>query len=336
MTTTRRSIAAAVAALLTIARPLAAQSLAPQCRAGSTQLEDACQKATDIFQYLVPQLGGALAGGSAFPGAADDRVGARRLAVATRLNGVSGALPVLDLTMPEAGAAQATDYALQRLPLPAPALDVAIGLGEHRVAGVRLPGVDLLLNGAWIPAIARTTVQVAPTKGALHVGFGARVALVEEGARRPGLSFSWQQRGIPSLDVAATALASDDTLAVKSFALRSRAWRLTAQRTGDRGALWVSAGGDQYDASGRLAPVVNENGQRYPDAGAPGDGYLLLLSARARRASASAGAALRVGAVALTGEAGITSGGELATFNTFGGTRSSDARTFVSLGVRIH
>lgn len=311
-------------------------AIAPACRSGSTQLEDACQKATDIFGFLVPQLGAAMAGGSALPGGREATPGARRLAVATRLTTVAGALPSLDLEMPEAGPATRTTYATRAFPIPAPAFDAAVGLGERmRLGPLVIPGAELLLNVAYVPAIARTTVAVTPTASSYRVGFGARVGLVAEGPIVPGISVSWQQRGIPALDIQASSLGSDDTLAVRGFAVSTRAWRVTAQRTGDRGAAWVSGGGDQYFASGRLAPVVHDGGHRYPSETSPQDGYLLMLGRSMRRANASAGASWRVGPVQLTGEAGLASGGRLDTFNEFGGRRADDVRYYGSFGVRI-
>lgn len=330
--------AALVAALACAARPALAQQapIAPMCRSGSTQLEDACQKATDIFGFMVPQLGLALAGGSALPGDPDGTPGARRFAVASRLTTVLADVPSLDLEMPEAGEATRTSYLTRALPLPAPALDAALGLGERiRLGPITLPGADLLASFAYVPAIATRDVAVAPSGRSWRIGLGARVGLVAEGPRVPGISVSWQQRMLPALDIAATSLASDDTLGVRDFSVQAQAWRVTAQRTGARGAAWLSAGGDRYLASGRLAPVVREDGRRYPDEGSPPDGYLLLLSRTMQRANLSAGASWRLGHVQLTAEGGMASGGELRTYNEFGGRKANDVRYYGSFGLRV-
>ena len=77
--------AAALAASLTGA-PLAAQSgsLDRQCAAAQRPLQDACQKLIDLFDFMAPQLGTALAGGNPLIGQGGDYGRAGRLTIGLR------------------------------------------------------------------------------------------------------------------------------------------------------------------------------------------------------------------------------------------------------------
>ena len=76
-----------------LAAPLAAQN--PNCAAASTSTQDACEKATDLFSYMMPQLGTSLVGGSHTLGLGTTLGGLGHFAIAARVNAVMGAVPDL-------------------------------------------------------------------------------------------------------------------------------------------------------------------------------------------------------------------------------------------------
>src|SRR5512132_3896517 len=94
-----RSFAAlAVAAATTAAAaPLAAQgTIAPQCQAQPTQVQDACQKSTDLFNFVAPQLGTSIAGGNAVLGQGGTLGGLGHFSVGLRANAIQGTLPTFN------------------------------------------------------------------------------------------------------------------------------------------------------------------------------------------------------------------------------------------------
>jgi hypothetical protein len=66
----RLIVAGALAAAVLPALPAAARAQGPECSGQNTVVQDACQKAVDMFQFLAPQLGTSIAGGAAIQAAA--------------------------------------------------------------------------------------------------------------------------------------------------------------------------------------------------------------------------------------------------------------------------
>ena len=91
---TKARLCAAGLALAAASSPVLAQGTpSPSCTASATVEQDACQKATDIFGFMAPQLGLAIAGGNAALGQGSTLGGLGHFAVGLRLNAVQGSIP---------------------------------------------------------------------------------------------------------------------------------------------------------------------------------------------------------------------------------------------------
>src|SRR5215208_8321266 len=89
----RLIVAGALAAAVLPALPAAARAQGPECSGQNTVVQDACQKAVDMFQFLAPQLGTSIAGGAAIQGSGGTLGGLGHFSVGLRANAVGGALP---------------------------------------------------------------------------------------------------------------------------------------------------------------------------------------------------------------------------------------------------
>ncbi|HEX4932641.1 MAG TPA: hypothetical protein VFV33_05635, partial [Gemmatimonadaceae bacterium] len=151
---------------LSTPRPLAAQggTLDMQCRAGTVNervTQDACQKALDLFQFVVPQLGAALTGGNAVLGEHSTLRGFGHVSLGVRANVVRGQRPRVDQRAPALTGAVASDYGTESQLLPAPVVDAAIGIFRGiPFAGTYALGLDALVNVAYIPSVDATGLAV--------------------------------------------------------------------------------------------------------------------------------------------------------------------------------
>src|SRR5262245_12124070 len=97
----RHQVVVAGIALSMSASVLSAQ--ANSCPSGSPLAlitQDGCQKAVDLFQYMSPQLGGAITGGNATLGQGGPVGGLGHFVIGVRANVVAGSLPqVQDLAV---------------------------------------------------------------------------------------------------------------------------------------------------------------------------------------------------------------------------------------------
>src|SRR5262249_29412949 len=92
----KRCVVIAGVALATSASLLSAQ-VSSSCPGGPLLVaQDACQKALDLFQFMAPQLGGAITGGNATLGQGGSLGGPGHFTVGVRVNAVRGSLPRVD------------------------------------------------------------------------------------------------------------------------------------------------------------------------------------------------------------------------------------------------
>src|SRR5579885_2874002 len=116
--------------------------------------QDACQKAVDIFQYMAPQLGGAITGGNATLGQGGALGGIGHFSIGVRVNAVQGSVPQVNdasATPVFTGAAK-TNYATKDTPVPMPTADAALGVFGGIPLGVtNILAVDVLASATYIP-----------------------------------------------------------------------------------------------------------------------------------------------------------------------------------------
>ncbi|MEP7380070.1 MAG: hypothetical protein ABI910_00205 [Gemmatimonadota bacterium] len=301
-----------------------------QCRAGTTNeriTQDACQKAIDLLQFMAPQLGATLTGGNAVLGEHSSLRGLGHFSLGLKANVLASTLPRVDQRTPATTGAVSNDYAVKKQWIAAPVLDAAIGIFRGiPFAGSYALGVDVLVNVAYIPSVDEGDLTLDVPDGSLKFGFGGRLGLLAETFVTPGISVTWLQRDLPTVDV--QGRVSGDELNVRDVRVSTTAWRIVAGKNFSVFGLAVGGGQDRYDTRAdaqvtinRVVPAVTSS----------------VVAARQEltRHNVFGNVALNLPALRVVAEVGRASGGTLATYNTFAGHRADDARNYASLGLRV-
>jgi hypothetical protein len=328
-----------VGALLATALPVAAQQpYQEQCPPSDQVTQDACVKAVDLFRYMAPQLGTAVAGGNAILGSGGTLGGLGHVSFGLRVNAVSGDLPRVDRVAVSTGGAVPTSFETRRQIIPLPAADLAIGLFAGLPLGLtNVGGVDLLMSASYLPEFDANQVSVRVPNGSVKLGFGARLGLIQESLVLPGVALSVLRRDLPTVNIVGRTQGGDSA-AVTNFKVSTTSWRLTAGKSFMFFAVAVGGGKDRYgyeaDAtatvetllSGPVSRTVNgiENAQF--------EGRDLR---NLTRTSYFADLSLNLPFFRLVGEIGQVSGGNVPTFNTFSGKPADKSRVYGSIGARI-
>lgn len=340
------------ASLLAAATTLQAQGKTQadaQCRGGvasAARLEDACQKAVDLFTYMVPQLSTAMAGGNATLGQASSLGGLGHFSFGIRATAVKGSVPDFEKSpQPDTGEAVSSAYITKDTPVPMPAVDLAIGLFKGIPLGVtNLGGLDLLVSAAYVPEADFEDVTLKTPEGSLKLGFGARLGILQEGSVMPGVSVTYLNRGLPVMDISTIISngnsAEDDSIALRKLDISASSWRIVASKKLMFLGLAVGYGMDSYKLSSNITAVVNEpcliGVCRFAPATGP-DGELEPLvefDSNVSRSNLFANLTLNLVVLKLVGEVGQVSGGDIKTFNTYD-TKPDATRQYASVGFRI-
>jgi hypothetical protein len=315
----------ALAASASIAR---AQNKAsdPQCTtttAGRQALDNTCNTAVDLFNYMAPQLGSVIAGGNTTLGQGGSLGGPGHFAISIRGNVLKGSLPQIDKYSPSLTqrAPQTIDTKDQVLGLPQ--VDVAFGLFAGLPLGLtKVGGVDVLLSGNYIPEYSGAGVSVKVPSGSLKIGYGARVGLLQESLIVPGVGFSYMKRDLPTVNV--SAQSGTNSFDVTNLRVNTTSWRLTASKSLIMFGLAAGVGQDKLssaaDIKGTVAAVSSTQFKGKQDI---------------TRTTYFADISMNVMLAKLVAEIGSTSGGTIPTYNTFSGTEADASKLFGSLGLRI-
>ena len=323
-----------------------------QCRTGTVaaaEMGDACQKAVDLFSYMAPQLGTAMAGGNATLGQPSSLGGLGHFSLGFRVTAVNGSVPEFDeSSAPRSGAPVSSAYETKEAPIPMPAVDLAIGLFKGVPLGItNLGGVDLLLSAAYVPEADVEQVKLETPEGSLKLGFGARLGILQEGSVSPGVSVTYMQRGLPLMDISGViegpSSAEDDSVWLRDLDISTSSWRIVASKKLLFIGLAVGYGQDSYKLSTEVSAIVNEqcvvpgtvcrfappddNGDGEPDA-------LASFDSDVKRSNLFANLSLNLGPLKLVGEVGQVSGGEIRTFNTYK-DKPDMSRQYASVGFRV-
>lgn len=310
-----RRLLASTALLAAVSVPASAQ-----CGAGLTQ--DACQKATDLWAYMMPQIGTSLVGGSHTLGIGTTLGGLGHFAIALRGNAVMGDLP--DLRSINVGLAgrQNSNIAANSQILGLPGVDFALGVFKGLPLGVtRVGGVDLIGSATYVPDIEGDGVSLAATDGNLKLGLGARVGLLEQSLVVPGISFSYLVRDLPPMTV--TANAANAQFSLNDFSVKTTSWRLAAQKNLLLFQLGAGYGQDSYDASSRITGTITGGGN-----------FTNSPSQDLKRTTMYGSLGFNLFVAKVVAEVGQVSGGEVTTFNTFS-EAADKSRLYGSVGIRI-
>jgi hypothetical protein len=291
-----------------------------QCAAGATQ--DACTKAVDLWSYMMPQLGTSLVGGSHTLGMGTTLGGFPHFAVALRGNAVMGDLPDLSGLNVSLVGQQNSNIATNSQVMGLPGLDLAVGVFKGIPLGVtRVGGVDLLGSVTYVPDIEGDGVSLATQDGAVKVGLGARVGLLEQSLIVPGISFSYLVRDLPTMSV--TADASNATFALDDFSVKTKSWRLALQKNLLFVQLGAGYGQDTYDSSAEISGTVTGGGN-----------FTASPAQDLTRTSLYGNLGFNLLLAKIVAEVGQVSGGDVNTFNTFD-EAADKSRLYGSIGIRI-
>lgn len=242
------------------ARPVAAQT--PNCTvtpAIAGNATDVCRKSADLFAFVVPQFGLALAGGNPVLGEGGTLGGWGKRTFTLRVSAVDGRLP--DNTVPltlTRSAAVADNFGAKRTVVPMASLDAAIGVFAGIPMGVtNIGGVDALISVTGVPRVAEGDLTVRPQGASVAFSFGGRVGILQESSIVPGLSVSWLRRKVPTLDV--DYAPSNDTVQARNIALTTESLRLVASKRFVFVGLAGGIGRDKINGTTDLRAIVNES-----------------------------------------------------------------------------
>jgi hypothetical protein len=311
---------------------IALRSADAQCTgtptSGSQATEDARQQAHDVFQYMAPQLGLAIAGGSPTLGQGSVVGGLGHFSIGIRGNALAGHVPQVDQFQTSCTGAQSRTLPTSQQYLGLPGVDAAIGVFKGLPLGVtNVGGIDVLLSASYIPEISGDGVEVTAPDGALKIGYGARVGLLQESLLVPGLSVSVLRRDLPSVNFVGTS--GGNSLEVNNLSVKTTAWRVVASKSLLLFGLTAGMGRDSYDQSANVTATVQAPAP-YGTVSSSIDPNQSLT-----RTNMFAGASLNLLMLKVSGEVGKVSGGTINTVNSFDGKAAADSRLYGSVGLRL-
>ncbi|HEY6089846.1 MAG TPA: hypothetical protein VD771_08650 [Gemmatimonadaceae bacterium] len=293
--------------------------------------QDACQKAIDLFQYMAPQLGGAITGGNATLGQAGSLGGLGHFSAGLRINAFQGSIPQVQNVSPVVTGAVSSRYDTKTQIIPMPTAELAIGLFKGLpLAITNVGGIDLLVSASYLPEFNSSNVSVKVPNGSLKFGYGARVGILQESLLVPGVSVSYLHRDLPTVNIAATT--NSDSLYVNNLSLKTNAWRVVASKSLLLFGFAAGFGQDKYDASTDIRAHVAA--RTVPPTPAANAGPV-PLSQNLTRTNVFADVSLNLLLFKITGEIGQVSGGTINTYNTFSGKQAADSRIYGSVGARF-
>lgn len=331
-----RASALALATLATLATLGAgdagaqAATVDPQCNGGGTAglvTRDACQKAIDLFQFMAPQLAATIVGGNAVQGEHSTLRGLGHFSIGIRANAIESRLPSVDQHTPAVTGAVRSDYSVEKQWIAAPVLDAAIGLFRGiPFAGTHALGLDALVNVAYIPGVDESDFSIDLPDGSLKLGFGGRLGLLRETFLTPGLSVTWLQRDLPTVNV--VGRVSGDELDVRDVRVKTTAWRVVGGKSFTFLGIAIGGGQDRYDTQASAQVTVNHLGPSVTSG---------VIAARQEltRTNFFGNLSLNFPVLRVVAEVGRASGGTVATYNTFSGHDPSAPRGYASFGLRF-
>ncbi len=290
--------------------------------------QDACTQAFDLYQFMSPQLGLALAGGNATLGQGSVLGGIGHFSVGLRGNVFRGVLPDVTNFQQSTTGAQQRVLPTKNQILGLPTADGAIGIFKGLPLGLtNIGGVDALVSASYVPTITSGSGSFSITpQNNWQFGYGARVGLLSESIVVPGVSVTWIKRDLPTTTL--TGTSGGDTLSVANAKVNTSAWRVVASKSFIFFGLAAGAGQDKYEQSADISAHVSQ-GAFSGDASVPGTSQTMT------RTNLFADLSLNLPLFKITGEVGQASGGTVNTFNSFAGGRADRSQVYGSAGLRL-
>ena len=313
---------------------------ASKCPPGSTNAlgipdatriaQDACQQAYDVYQFMAPQLGLALAGGNATLGQGSVIGGLGHFSIGIRGNVFNGILPQVDQFSQSPNGVQQRVLPTKSQVLGLPTADGAIGIFKGLpLAIANVGGIDALVSASYVPTITSSNVSITPQNN-WQFGYGARVGLISESIVTPGVSVTWIERDLPTTSIIGTTNVggSNDTLQVLNAKVKTQAWRVVASKSLIVFGLAAGVGQDKYNQSADISAAVHQ-GVFSGSTAVPGTAQSMT------RTNLFADVSLNMPLFKLVAEVGQASGGTVNTYNSFAGGRADRSQVYGSAGLRL-
>jgi hypothetical protein len=292
--------------------------------------QDACQQAYDVYQFMSPQLGLALAGGNATAGQGGVLGGLGHFSVGVRGNVFGGKLPQVDQFTQSTSGAQQQVLPVKDQILGLPTADAAIGLFKGLpLAVTNVGGVDALISASYVPTIDDDNFSITPDNN-WQFGWGARVGLLSESIVVPAVSVTWIERDLPTTQMQGSS--SGATLRVDNFKVKTNEWRLVVSKSLIMFGVAAGVGQDRYKQSARISATV-QNATFCGVGGCPSP--VLDADQDLTRTNAFLDVSLNLPFFKVVLEGGQASGGTVDTFNSFADTRADRSQLYGSLGLRF-
>jgi len=297
---------------------------------GSVSPADACQKISDIYQFLAPQIGVALSGGNVMLGEAGSLGRPGNSSLVLRLTAVDGFVPSNPVNLSPTGTATSSNFGAQRAPVPVPSLDAAVSLFQGVAMGLtNIGGLDVLVGLTYVPDVNKDQVSIRTDGRSFATSYGVRLGILQESAAIPGLSVSYRRRRLPTTSVGYTS--NNDTLSVNKMALTANALRLVAGKHFKFIGITGGIGRDDIESTSNFNAVINE------PAPAPRlQVSAILAQQKVKRNTAFVNLSIGLPKAQLVGEMGWSSKGTIQqTVNSFDGKLANDAFRYYSLGFGV-
>jgi hypothetical protein len=305
-----------------------------QCSGGAAA-RDACRKMIDLVNFLSPQYAAALAGGNPTQSQSGSLGGLGKVAVDIRSTRVIGAMPNIgDQGFATTGETKST-YSSPSALIPALSVDMAFGLFRgFDVGSTYVGGVDGLLTATYMSELSNSSVDVALEGSNTNFGFGARLGLMEETARLPGLALSYVHRDMPRDSIIASSKVGNGvtlvggTIMANGLLVTVNSLRLTAGKQFGRIDLSGGVGQDKYMSSARVtATVITPPFGPQTSTGS--------TSFQMTRSNVFVGGAFTAGMFKFVGEYGMATGGTAPSAVNDFGSALNQARSYFTLAAKI-
>jgi hypothetical protein len=154
--------------------------------------------------------------------------------------------------------------------------------------------------------------------------------LLSESIAFPGVSFTWIERDLPTINVGINGSAvgaNGSTIAIDNMDVRTRAWRIVASKSLIAFSLAAGIGQDNYKQSATLTGTVNQFGISASQS--------LAADQTLSRTNLFGDFAINLPLLKIVFEVGNALGGSVATFNSFAGGRADRSQIYGSFGLRL-
>jgi hypothetical protein len=329
---TAACVAAAGAGVLAMPARAEAQTTAGSCAVSPSQFSgaDACRKALDLFSFIMPQVGVALAGGNPVLGEGGTLGGWPKRAVALRVTAVDGFVPKNTVPIRTQGASVASDFGAARTPIPVPSVDAAIGILPGIPAGLtNVLGVDAIVGATYLPTITQNDVDLAPSASNFAFSYGVRVGALQESSLVPGISVSYLRRRLPTMNLGYAP--GNDTISIRNLSSTANSLRLVVSKRIAILGLSGGVGRDEIEGTASMSAAVNESVLGVP---ARASAALPNMRSKVTRNTTFVSASFGLPIVRIVGEFGWSSAGDLEpTVNAFGGRQTNEGYRYGTFGL---